>query len=167
MPRLRPRMTARRGGSRGRSADDRSFPSRHGMDFSFDPHGQLPSSPLHVAPPDPATSGPPPPRNLFTRYTTQRAELHFESVFNHPSITAYITVTLSEEATLSSHIWPDSPSAMCLDMQRANPTACRHPAPHYCASKVLLVGSFWPTQHLVHLCLSTVLICCVLNHEIF
>lgn len=53
----------------------------------------LSSPPLH------ASATLPHPSSHFLRQSSQRAELRFDCAFNRPSITAFITVTLHEEAS--------------------------------------------------------------------
>lgn len=117
MPRLRQRMTCRRGATRGRSASDRPSISfggdpfteqterRLAQDHSVPPghtHGNHPSAPPLAAPPSPSFSVPHHSGNHILRQTSQRAKLRFDSAFNRPTITAYITITLREESTFYS-----------------------------------------------------------------
>ena len=97
-------MTARRGSARGGSAGDHPSSSRTFSDFTFvSEHGRPPDSPSRLSTPASLPSS-----SHSIRQTTQRAELRFDSVFNRPSITAYITITLREDAYHNSPAWPDS-----------------------------------------------------------
>ena len=64
----------------------------------------------------------------------------FDSVLNRPSISAYITVTLSEEASLCSHPWPGSPSASLDPI----PTSL---APRYTSAATPLADPSYPWVH--------------------
>ena len=130
MPRLRPRMAARRGSSRGRSTSDNPSSSRlssdspPAYDYGSPSVSLTPNAPLRTTSPAPPSAS-----NRIIRQTTQRADLRFDSASNRPTITAYITITLCEDAPLSPRAPPLSPRAPPPGEPRPSPAPSHNAAP--------------------------------------
>ena len=126
MPRLRPRMAARRGSSRGRSTSRLISDSPPEYDHGSPSVSHTPNAPLRTTSPAPPSA-----RNRLIRQTTQRADLRFDSASNQPTLTAYITITFCEDATPNPPSWPDvplSPRAPPPGEPRPSPAPSHHGA---------------------------------------
>ena len=61
---------------------------------------RAPALNVHSPPPLQASAPPPRPGSHFTKLSTQQVELRFDCAYDRPSITALISISLREEATL-------------------------------------------------------------------